>query len=73
VQTKINRGKEEIRIVQYPLLKVVVVYALDKVKRNRWSLRCSFTFINYTKNEWYKEVLKVIENYILINRIFVLI
>jgi hypothetical protein len=73
VQIKINRGKEEIRIVQYPLLKVVVAHTLDEAKKNRWSLRYSFVFISYTKNKWCKEVLKVIKNHILINGIFILI
>ena len=73
VQTKINKGKEEIRIVQYLSPKAVITYTLDKAKRNRWSLRCSFAFISYIKNKWYKKVLKAIENYILIDKIFILI
>ena len=51
MQIRINKGKEEIRIVQYPLLKAVITYALDKAKRNRWLLRCSFAFISYVKNK----------------------
>ena len=73
VQTKINKGKEEIRIVQYPSPKAVIMYALDKAKRNRQLLRYSFIFISYKKSKQYKEVLKAIKNYILINRIFILI
>ena len=73
VQTKINKGKEEIRIVQYLLLEVVIIYALDKAERNKQLLRYSFAFIGYVKNKQYKEVLKAIENYILIDKIFILI
>jgi len=35
VQTRINKGKEEIRIVQYLSPKVVITHALDKAERNR--------------------------------------
>ena len=73
VQTKINKGKEEIRIVQYLSPKAVIIHALDKAKRNGWSLRCSFAFISYEKSKQCKEVLKAIKNHILIDRIFVLI
>ena len=73
VQTRINKGKEEIRIVQYPSLQAVITHALDEAKRNGWSLRYSFAFIGYVKNKRYKEVLKAIKNYILIDGIFILI
>ena len=73
VQTRINKGKEEMRIVQYPSLKVVITHMLDKAERNRWSLRCSFVFISYIKNKQCKEVLKAIKNYVLIEGIFILI
>ena len=73
IQTKINKDKEEIRIVQYLLLKVVIRHILNKAKRNRQSLRYSFTFISYIEGKQYKEVLKAIRGYILIDRIFVLI
>ena len=73
VQTRINKGKEEIRIVQYLLPKVVITHILRKAKRNRWSLRYSFAFISYIEGKRYKEVLKAIKNHALINRIFVLI
>ena len=73
MQTRINKGKEEIRIVQYLSPKAVIIHALDKAKRNGWSLRCSFAFIGYIKNKRCKEVLKAIENYMLIDGIFVLI
>ena len=73
VQTRINKGKEEMRIVQYPSPKVVITRVLDKAERNRWLLRCSFAFISYKKDKWYKEVLKAIKNYMLIDGIFVLI
>ena len=73
VQTRINKSKEEIRIVQYLLLQAVITYALDEAERNRWLLRYSFVFISYVKNKRCKEVLKAIENYMLIDRIFVLI
>ena len=73
VQTRINKGKEEIRIVWYQLPKVVITYALDKAKRNRWLLKYSFVFISYKKSKRCKEVLKAIKNYILIDGIFVLI
>jgi len=61
------------RIVQYLLPKVVIIYILDEAKRNKWSLRCSFMFISYKKNRQCKEVLKAIKNHMLINRIFILI
>ena len=61
------------RIVQYPSPKVVITYMLDKAERKGWSLRCSFAFIGYKDSERCKEVLKAIKNYILIDRIFVLI
>jgi len=35
VQTRINKGKEEIRIVQYLLPQAVITHALDKAERNR--------------------------------------
>ena len=73
VQTKINKGKEKIRIVQYLLLQAVITHTLDKAERNRQLLRCSFIFIGYAKNKRYKKVLKAIKNYMLIDRIFVLI
>ena len=73
MQTRINKGKEEIRIVQYPSLKVVIAYTLDKAERNGWSLRCSFAFIGYIEGKRYKEVLKAIKDYMLIDRKFVLI
>ena len=73
VQTKINKGKEEIRIVQYLLLKVVIVHVLDKAKRNRQSLKCSFAFIGYIKGKRYKKVLKAIKDYMLIDGKFILI
>ena len=73
VQTRINKGKEEIRIVRYISLEVVIIYTLDKAERNRWLLRYSFTLISYKKSKQYKEVLKAIKNYILIDRIFILI
>ena len=73
VQTRINKGKEEIRIVQYTSLEVVIIYTLDKAKRKRQSLRYSFILISYKKSKQYKEVLKAIKNYILIDRIFILI
>ena len=73
VQTRINKGKEEIRIVQHKSLGAVITYILDKAKRNRWLLRYSFAFISYKGDRRRKEVLKAIKNYILINRIFILI
>ena len=73
VQTRINKGKEEVRIVQYPSPKVVITYTLDKAKRNRQLLRCSFAFISYIEGKRYKEVLKAIKDYMLIDRKFVLI
>jgi hypothetical protein len=73
VQTRINKGKEEIRIVQYPSPKVVITHALDKAERNRWSLRCSFAFISYIEGKRYKEVLKAIKDHMLIDGKFVLI
>ena len=73
MQTRINKGKEEIRIVQYLLLQAVITHALDEARRNRWLLRCSFAFISYAKNKRYKEVFKAIKNYMLIDRIFILI
>jgi len=73
VQTRINKGKKEIRIVQYLSPKVVITRALDKAKRNRWLLRCSFAFISYKKDRRCKEVLKAIKNYMLIDGIYVLI
>jgi len=73
VQTRINKGKEEMRIVQYLLPKVVITHALHEAKRNRWSLRYSFVFISYKNSKWYKEVLKAIKNYALIDGIFILI
>ena len=73
VQTKINKGKEEIRIVQYSLPKVIIIYILDEAKRNKQSLRYSFAFIGYKKDRRCKEVLKAIKNYVLIDRIFILI
>ena len=73
IQTRVNKSKEEIRIVQYLLPKVVITHALDKAKRNRWLLRCNFIFMGYKKNKRPKEVLKTVKNYILINRIFILI
>lgn len=73
VQTRINEGKEEMRIVQYPSPKVVITHALDEAERNGWSLRCSFAFIGYAKDGRCKEVLKAIKNHVLIDGIFVLI
>ena len=73
VQTRINKGNKEIRIVQYLLLEAVITYILEEAKRKGWSLRCSFAFISYKKSKQYKEVLKAIKNYILIDRIFILI
>ena len=73
MQTRINKGKEEMRIVQYPSLKVVITHMLDKAERNRWLLRYSFVFISYKKSKWYKEVLEAIKNYVLIEGIFILI
>jgi hypothetical protein len=35
VQIKINKGKEEIRIVKYLLLMVAIIYTLDEAKRNK--------------------------------------
>ena len=61
------------RIVQYPSPKLVIMYALDKAERNGWLLRYSFAFISYIEGRRYKEVLKAIRGYILIDRIFVLI
>jgi hypothetical protein len=73
VQTRINKGKEEMRIVEYPSPMVAITHALDEAERNGWSLRCSFAFIGYAKNERCKKVLKAIENYVLIDGIYVLI
>ena len=52
---------------------MAIIYTLDKAKRNRWLLRYSFAFISYARSKRYKEVLKAIKNYILIDRIFILI
>ena len=73
MQTRINKGKEEMRIVQYPSPKVVITYALDEAERNRWSLRYSFAFIGYIEGKRYKEVLKAIKDYMLIDGKFILI
>jgi hypothetical protein len=35
VQTKINKGKEEMRIVEYLLPIVAITHALDEAKKNR--------------------------------------
>ena len=73
VQTKINEGKEEIRIVRYLSLRLIIIYMLDEAKRNKQSLRCSFIFISYKKDRRYKEVFKAIKNHVLIDGIFILI
>ena len=73
VQTRINKGQEEMRIVQYPSPNAVITHALDEAERNGWSLRCSFAFIGYEKDERCGEVLKAIKNHMLIDGIFVLI
>ena len=73
IQTRINKGKEEIKIVKYLLLRVVIIYILNKAKRYKQLLRCSFAFISYKKDKQSKEVLNTIRNYVLINKIFILI
>lgn len=73
VQTRINEGQEEMRIVQHPSPNVVITHALDEAERNGWSLGCSFAFIGYEGGERCKEILKAIKNHVLIDGIFVLI
>jgi len=60
VQTRINKGKEEIRIVRYLSPEAVITHALDKAKRNRWLLRCSFAFIGYERVSGVKKSLKLL-------------